>query len=301
MPTWVPRTVTARAVVAAGFVYDPDQDIIYSRMDAWQRTAGYCWSYDVGAPAAGMIIDCEPICFTWGGSKWMIELWKGQYGIETGAEIGVYKTGVGRVAAAAEYLANWYACAGDTDLRKMELSFTLQRQGQKLLQRGPESHWWLTGFKWGVFTEKISDLTLEVAILFKNEPKMQYAFTDALWKMGYQPRTLGQGVHFEFRNPKTPQPGSRSALESTAQAANRALVAKYNEAKAALKLSTNDPNGFDADQVTAMLGAAVRQPVQDAADRVGKVVARGRQVIRAAGQAYDVFERYSQKVWRNRR
>ena len=38
----------------------------------------------------GMIIDCEPVRFYYGGKKWLIELWKGQYGMTTGCEIGVY-------------------------------------------------------------------------------------------------------------------------------------------------------------------------------------------------------------------
>lgn len=118
----VPRTVTANAVVAAGFNYDPGQDIIYSRMDAIQKKLGYCWKYDEGAAVISMIIDCEPICFTYGGAKWMIELWKGQYGIETGAEVGVYKQGSGIVSAAADYLANWYKCADAVDFQKLERS-----------------------------------------------------------------------------------------------------------------------------------------------------------------------------------
>ena len=43
-----------------------------------------------------MIIDCEPICFMYGGKNWMIELWKGQYGLETGGEIGVYNAAENR-------------------------------------------------------------------------------------------------------------------------------------------------------------------------------------------------------------
>ena len=92
MPTnWTPESSLAKAVDLAGFRYDPDQDIIYSKFDAWQRATGFCHMYDEAAPATiSAVIDCEPIRFLSGGKQWMIELWKGQYGIETGAEIGVY-------------------------------------------------------------------------------------------------------------------------------------------------------------------------------------------------------------------
>ena len=88
---WEPESVLAGIVVEAGFKYDPEQDILYSRRDALQRKAGYTYLYDVVAPeTTSANIHCEPIRFVFDARKWMIELWKGQYGIETGAEIGVY-------------------------------------------------------------------------------------------------------------------------------------------------------------------------------------------------------------------
>jgi hypothetical protein len=91
MSTWQPATNLAKAVYAAGFLYDPRKDIIYSRSDACQRKVGFTWSYDVASPYLRMIIDCETFYFIYGGKAWLIELWKGQYGLETGAEIGVYR------------------------------------------------------------------------------------------------------------------------------------------------------------------------------------------------------------------
>ena len=80
---------------AAGFMYDPDQDIIYSRMDAFQRRLGYAFGYDAAALGMSMNLDCEPIFFDYDGKHWMIELWKGQYGLEVGCEIGVYTRPIG--------------------------------------------------------------------------------------------------------------------------------------------------------------------------------------------------------------
>lgn len=142
----------------------------------------------------------------------------------------------------------------------------------------------MTGFKWGVFTEKTSDITLDVTILFKKVPRMQDAFVVALRNLGYQPRTAGERVQFEFKNPKTPQPGSRLTLESVAQSANKVAVAKYNELKAALKWSTNDPNGFDQHHMKALAGTLVPRPVQNVAEK-----------------AQNIFARYFDKIWHNRR
>src|SRR3954453_3455004 len=84
MTEWRPKSALASAVWAAGFTYDPAQDIILSRMDPLQRKFGYAFGYDASALAMSMVIDCEPIFF-YHGKHWMIELWKGQYGLETGS------------------------------------------------------------------------------------------------------------------------------------------------------------------------------------------------------------------------
>ena len=92
---WTPTSALARAVDSGGIPYDPDQDIIYSKMYPVQRQLGYAYGYDAAALLMGAVIDCEPIFFDYGGKTWMIELWKGQYGLETGCEIGVYYRATG--------------------------------------------------------------------------------------------------------------------------------------------------------------------------------------------------------------
>ena len=44
------------------------------------------------APRFQMVTQFEPIYFDYDGKTWLIEFWKGQYGINTGAEIGIYHT-----------------------------------------------------------------------------------------------------------------------------------------------------------------------------------------------------------------
>jgi hypothetical protein len=64
-------------------------------MDALQRNFGYAYGYDFAALGMSFILDCEPIFFDYDGKHWMIELWKGQYGLESGCEIGVYTRPIG--------------------------------------------------------------------------------------------------------------------------------------------------------------------------------------------------------------
>ena len=59
------------------------------------------------------------------------------------------------------------------------MHFTLKRDGKALFTRGPEKHWWLTGFKWGEFTRDTSRLTMDAEITF-DDSGMLTAFTTAL-------------------------------------------------------------------------------------------------------------------------
>src|SRR4051812_30894892 len=58
MTTWSPTSPLAKVVDLAGFAYDPDQDIIYSKMNAVQRNFGYAYGYDKSALLMSADIDC---------------------------------------------------------------------------------------------------------------------------------------------------------------------------------------------------------------------------------------------------
>ena len=75
-----------------GFIYISEEDVFYTAKNAWQKNMGYTYFYDELAPLFNMILDTERVCFKYNNYSWLITFWKGQYGICTGAEIGVYKT-----------------------------------------------------------------------------------------------------------------------------------------------------------------------------------------------------------------
>lgn len=263
MSTWEAQSNLAKSVKAAGFLYDQAQDIIYSKHDAWQRGLGYCWGYDVASSGIRMIIDCETIYFDYNGSAWMIELWKGQYGLETGAEIGVYRSGT--AGGGFNPRARFYSCASVGE--QLTMTFTLHRNGQKLFKRGPESHWWLTGFRWGVFTRSTLDLSMDIEIEFPNLG-MCRAVGDALDVMGYHSTVQGRRLSFVFHRPRTSQPRVRTELEPSMQRSNERLVDGYNDLKRTLRVTNNDPNAFAALDVP---GQKAIQAVTEAATRVRHV------------------------------
>jgi hypothetical protein len=248
---WKPKSEAAKAVWLAGFSYSPDQDIIYARMSAWQRQFGYAYSYDLAAPATiSAVIDCEPFFFDHDGKHWMIELWKGQYGLETGAEIGVYRsTGnspldsiLGRRPHDPRN-GRFFECARNPE--RLKMSFTLKRNGNPLFTRGPEVHWWLTGFQWGVLSRP-EDLVMELRIEMP-ATTMRQAFVAAVQGAGYQQvQVSGDWVELTFDRPNTHQPRTEAncqRLVALAAANNSNVVARYQS----LQLPNNDPNEIQDD------------------------------------------------------
>lgn len=166
-----------------GYSYILSQDIFTSRIDAWQREFGYCTLYDKAASHFNMIFDCLPVYFNYQGRTWMIEFWKGQYGINTGCEIGVYHAD--RILDEDELSRTLFQCAENKDM--LRLSFNLFRN-QKMLAHLCEKHWWLTAFSMGCFSQP-SDLSMGASVTLET-PDMAEAFIQGLIKAGCHEREI---------------------------------------------------------------------------------------------------------------
>ncbi len=262
-PPWTPTSLLAKAVYAAGFLYDPGQDIIYSRRDPLQRQFGYGYGYDAAALGMAAILDCEPIFFDYAGKHWMIELWKGQYGLETGCEIGVYNRPIGSTSPVYALLDAtvgvrpgdpnpshnlFFDCANDNEL--LVMASTLYKNGQELFFRGPEKHWWLTGFKWGVYSRP-QELTMDVSITCL-DATMCAALVNALQGMGYSVNVFSTTVSFRFAIPRSHQPRSDTPLIVQAvEVTDQGIVSEYN----ALGFPNNDPNTIPDTALDKIMGA----------------------------------------------
>ena len=165
-------------IAPAGFFYDPEEDIFSSTLDAWQRDFGYTALYDEAAPFTQIVFDCLPVYFDYQGKTWLVELWKGQYGINTGAEIGIYQADT--VIPYDKYHSTLFHSLPDEELPMMQLK--LCKDGETLF-RTTERHWWLTGFRMGTFSRP-EELTLKGSVTFFSE-EMAESFLDALETQGY--------------------------------------------------------------------------------------------------------------------
>ncbi|WP_242620488.1 DUF4474 domain-containing protein [Senegalia massiliensis] len=210
----------------SGYSYDETQDIFFSNIDAWQRKMGYCRLYDEAAAPLGMIIDCEPIYFEYDNKRWLIEFWKGQYDLCTGAEIGIYYTTGPDLDIPDFFNGTFYNAVKDEDF--LEMSFVLKKNNRTILKR-KSSHWWLTGFRVGEFSEP-EELTMDIKIVFKNRD-MTNNFIKGLRNANYSNTEIiqrGNIIRLKFDKPHVEQPYTRNEkTDKVIQFKNKELCDKY--------------------------------------------------------------------------
>ena len=210
-----------------GFAYDYTQDVFYSLLNCWQRSFGYFRLYDEASATFSMIIDCEPIYFEYKGMRWMIEFWKGQYGMTTGGEVGIYYSSGPDLNIPGVFNGTFYYCVRDE--HRIDMSFALRKNGNLLFTRSAY-HWWLTGFKLAEFSHP-HELTMDI-ILDLYDYEMAEAFVNGLIEAGYtesEYAVRGRRVYVHFDKPHTRQPFTRNSLTvHIMQRNNRSFCDSYN-------------------------------------------------------------------------
>lgn len=189
-------------IVPFGYCYDDRQDIFTTTMHPWQREMGYSSLYDESAISLGMIIHCEPIEFEYQGNLYLIEFWKGQYGMTVGAEVGIYKAKKPEDYQRGDFI--FYQSVSDEEL--LPMSMEVFQNGKPIMKRAGK-HWWLTAFLLAK-SAMPEELGVRISITFPNYT-MRTAFLQALFEAGYtegeiQLRYLTVSVSFD--KPKAKQP-----------------------------------------------------------------------------------------------
>lgn len=191
-----------------GYVYQCCCGFFSSAVCAWQKDAGYTWAYDHMAPRFQMVFDALPVYFNYQGRTWLIEFWKGQYGINTGAEIGVYHSD--RLLSESEYRTALFQAADKREM--LYCSLQLYRENSACVKIS-ERHWWLTAFLPGVFSDP-SGLCLKAMICFPDR-EMLDAFCRGLRRAGYPAEGItvqNRCLSFTFRHPAETQYGFLTRL-----------------------------------------------------------------------------------------
>ncbi|MGC4018017.1 MAG: DUF4474 domain-containing protein [Muricomes sp.] len=199
MPYFEKCDVLSELARPFGFSYLFVQDVFIPRIEAWQKKFGYADFYDQAALSMDMVLDCESVYFNYQGKTWLIKFWKGQYGIHTGAEAGIYHAD--SIIPPALRPQTIFQAALPKEMLPMKLHLT--ENGNTLFDIN-KPHWWLAGFRTGLSTHP-EDLNLEITIAFPDEDMCQ-AFVNALDRLGYKSSELlvcDNTVQFHFTEPKT--------------------------------------------------------------------------------------------------
>lgn len=190
---------------AFGFSYNNKKDTFDTSKNAWQKNFGYTYLYDLCAPLVGMVIDTESIKFMYNNKHYLISFWKGQYGISTGGEIGIYYTDDLSVDKYTLYLPV-------EDDNMLDMSFTLYHKG-KYITSISEKHWWLATFKLGMFS-KPKHLSMTIKIIFKNEDMLN-CFMNSFKKLHYKKKDFkveDKTFCLNYKHPKTKKVWTRIFL-----------------------------------------------------------------------------------------
>ncbi len=176
------ETIQRAAVFSDGFLgyqYNKAGNYYFTATDPWQRNFGFNILYDMGAPFVNFYYDTVRCKFRYENKDWLIQFWKGQYGLVfLGAEIGVYTKPLDRSQA-------HYDGASDDDMLYMSMSF--YRKGVERATREYAKYWWCTAFVPGTldsFRDR-SELSMKARITLKSK-EMRDLFVESLEGNGFK-------------------------------------------------------------------------------------------------------------------
>ena len=172
--------------------YDYDYGYYYTNDKlSWQKTFGYARIYDYAAPYIGMEYDYIRVFFDYEGQEFMVQLWKGQYTVIYGAEIGIYNK---VLESDKSDLLTFYYAADEKYWPTMDMAvYHQQKEGDKpedyklIFKRPVDKYWWCTGFVSGTLREcePADELRTEATLTFK-DAEMARLFAEGLEKCGFK-------------------------------------------------------------------------------------------------------------------
>jgi len=143
--------------------------------------------YDFGSvpPLIQLVYATVRVKFQYAGQAWMIQMWKGRYGlVMLGGEIAVLKKPI-------EQAAEHYLPA--TEAEELAISMDVYQHNfdanetKHLFSRSTNSAWWFNGFKPGGFYlyNRKSEIIMVGTITFPNQEMLQ-AFEESFKKIGFK-------------------------------------------------------------------------------------------------------------------
>ncbi len=157
-----------KGLLGLGFECSVYDLLIYATTDCWMKDFGFCFFYDFfcyTTPFFNYLT--RRFKFDYDGKEWMIQIWKGNYVIANGCEVGIYNREPGS-------FGTYYDCYDGTMKMSAKLSYC-----DNTIYEIEQEHWWLNGFKLGDTLYKPSLLKMEFSVELIDE-EMANAFANAI-------------------------------------------------------------------------------------------------------------------------
>ncbi len=180
---------------ATGFLsyqYSYDYNYYYANdKTTWQDEFGFAMVYDFIAPYFGYAYDSVRVFFTYDNQDFMVQLWKGQYIVLRGGEIGIYHRDADGLKRDPYTL---YNASDEKYWPTMDVSIYEQKKEgdpaeayELLFKRPVDKYWWCTGFVLGVprNTNPSDELRMEAVLTF-NDSEMVAGFAKGLVEHGFR-------------------------------------------------------------------------------------------------------------------
>jgi len=161
----------SKGMAGIGYSFSYEELLVYTHVNVWMRDFGFTFLYDLFSYTTPFFFyDTRRIKFDYADKEWMIQVWKGNYLVSNGAEIGIYTREPGSIGT-------YYDCANDEQM--MNMSMKLYHKDDLLFERPEQLHWWLTGFQLSDVLYPARNLTLDFTIEMQSE-EMLKAFCKAI-------------------------------------------------------------------------------------------------------------------------
>lgn len=197
------------------YQYSYIDDYYYTNdKDAWQYNFGFGKIYDFVSPYILLEYDYIRVFFTYENKDWMLQMWKGQYGLVFyGGEVGIYTK-----EHSDKGIDEWtfFNCPAEEDWIDMEMTLwheDINGNWNREFTREYDKYWWCTGFKNGHLRqeEPADELRLTGRMTFK-DAEMTKLVADGLAECGLAKAGSknamgvdsiyvdGNDIHFSWQN-----------------------------------------------------------------------------------------------------
>lgn len=158
-------------IIGTGYNFSTAEMLVYTLPNMWVRDFGFCFFYDFFSYTTPFFFyETRRIKFDYAGKEWMVQIWKGNYLVSNGAEVGIYNRDRLR-------FGTYYDCVSDEEMP--EMSMQLYHGDDLLFEREKQRHWWLTGFQISDILYPAETMTVRFTMTMQNAEMLE-AFCKAI-------------------------------------------------------------------------------------------------------------------------